>query len=301
MAEKITYQCVTVPNLDKIKRNLPLILPFVDEAVIVIGRKNEEAVEYLKSFDKVKVVFRPWQDSFRDQYQVGLNEITGGWVLILDDDEVPSEGMLRSLRPLIEQSNNGENFDVVEFRAIDVRPSGEHHLTDYYRQMFYKWNPRLHYEIDLHQALVGLMRGARCAQTYFHIKSDDGALRGACRDFFVAGVWADHKESFEYWYHQTRQDPRFHAGGPLVPNPAGLAYPLRDGFRIDAWHEMKEIVAKHYPDVKYYHDLDAIIKSGKICQEFKDWAERHNEQNDKRPHLHELYAFDRYIKECEEK
>lgn len=297
--EKITYMCVTTPNLDKLKRNLPVVLPHVDEAVIVVGRESSETMEYLAKFPQVKAVFRPWTDSFRDQYQAGLDQIKGGWVNIMDDDEIPSEAMLRSFPALIEKSQGGKAFDVVDFPAIEVRQNGEYHRTDYHRQMFYRWNPNLRYEINLHQALVGLMRGARCSAPYYHYKNDDGALKGACRDFFIAGVWADHKESFEYWYKETGQDPRFHPGGPLVPNTQGLPYPLRDGFYIDAWYEMKDILQRNHPEVVYFHDLDAIIRCGEVCQEFKDWAERHNEHNDKRPHLHELYAFDPYIRQFE--
>ncbi len=297
----ITYMCVSVPNLSKLKRNLPLVLPHVDSAVIVIGRKCEETITYLKRFPQVKIIYNPWKDSFRDQYQVGLNNIDGGWVNIMDDDEISSEGMLRSFRPLIEQSKDGSVFDVVEFRAVEIRENRIGEPTDYYRQMLYKWEPHLRYQINLHQALVGLKRGSRLQELYYHFKDDLGNLRGGCRDFFTAGVWADHKDSFEYWYKETDQDPRLNPNGLLVPNSQGLPYPLQDGFRIDAWDEMKKILKEHHPEVEYYTDLDALIKEGKVCQEFVDWAVRHNAENDKRPHLHELYAFDEYIKHWAEK
>ena len=63
----ITYVCVSTPNLDKLKKNFDLILPHVDRAVIVIGRKDEEAEQYLAQFPQVTVVYRAWSDSFRDQ------------------------------------------------------------------------------------------------------------------------------------------------------------------------------------------------------------------------------------------
>ena len=298
----ITHMCVSTPNLDKLKRNLPILLPHVDSALIVIGKKDEEAVAYLKSFPQVRVVYNPWNDSFRDQYQVGLNNIDGGWVNIMDDDELPSEGMLRSFRPLMEESLNGTKFDVVEFRAVEIREAtGVGEPTDYYRQMFYQWQPQLRYEISLHQALVGLRRGARSQELYYHFKDDLGNLRGGCRDFFTAGVWADNKDSFEYWYHATGQDPRVNPGGPLNPHQGWHAYPLQNGFLIDTWDEMKDILARNHPEVKYYTDLDELIVNGTVCQEFIDWAEQHNAENDKRPHLHELYAFDEYIKYYREK
>lgn len=297
----ITYMCVTVPNLPKLKRNLAIVLPHVDEAVIVIGKKCEETIAYLKKFPQVKIIYNCWNDSFRDQYQVGLNNIEGGWVNIMDDDEIPSEAMLNSFRDIIQESQNGTKFDVVEFRSCDVREGKIGEPTDYYRQMFYKWEPHLHYEISLHQGLVGLKRGARSNDLYYHFKSDTGNMKGGCRDFFIAGVWADHKESFEYWYKETGQDPRVNSGAPLVPNPQGLPYPLQDGFRIDSWDDMKDILNRNHPEVKVYGDLDALLVNGTVCKEFIDWAELHNSENDKRPHLHELYHFDEYIKHWEAK
>ncbi len=297
----ITHMCITTPNLDKMRRNLPIVLPHVDEAVIVIGRRCEETIKYLKRFPQVKIIYHPWRDSFRDQYQVGLNNITGGWVNIMDDDEVPSEGMLKNFRSLVEQSQNGNAFDVVEFCAVEARENGEFHKTEYYRQMFYKWNPNLRYHISLHQSLAGLRRAVRCEEVYYHHKTEEGSMRGSCRNFFAAGVWADAKESFEYWHKLTGEDPRTNRGAPLVPQPQGQAYPLQDGFRIDSWHEMKDIVARNHPEVQYFHQLDPLIQSGEVCQEFVEWAERHNEKNDTRPHVHEIHKFDMYIKHWSEK
>jgi hypothetical protein len=293
----ITYVCVSTPRLDKLKRNLPLIMPYVDRAVIVIGVRNEEAEAFLQSYPNVQVVYRPWDDSFRAQYQAGLDVIEGGWMLWLDDDEVPSEEMLQSLRPLIQHSEHATKFDTVSFRCCDVWDGNVGNPSDYYREMLTAWNNKLRFEIDLHQSMVGKRAGARCDAIYYHHKDQEGAMRGACRDFFTAGVWADHKESFEYWFKETGQDPRCFPGGPLNSN----FYPLRDGFYIDSWHEMKDILKRNHPEVKIYSDLDRLIRTEAVCQEFKDWAERHNEENDKRPHLHELHKFDKYIKHTADK
>lgn len=292
----ITYVCVSTPNRAKLERNFDVILPFVDRAVIVIGKKDVETEEFLSGFDNVTTVYRPWDDSFRDQYQAGLNAIGGGWMLWLDDDEVPGPEMLQSLRPIVQQSQKATLFDTVAFRCCDVSDGNMGEPSDYYREMFIAWNNQMRFEILLHQALVGKKRAVRCDAIYYHYKSSGGNLRGGCRDFFTAGVWADHKDSFEYWHEKTGQDPRVNRGTPFVPQPQGLAYPLQDGFRIDAWYEMKDILQRNHPEVKYYGELDGLIQSGEICQEFVDWAERHNAENDPRPHLHELYAFDEHIK-----
>ena len=151
----ITYVCVTVPHLDKIKRNLDLILPYVDRAVIVIGRRDKEAEEFLSKFDNIQVVYRPWTDSFRDQYQAGLDVVEGGWMLWLDDDEVPSKDMLNSLRSIVARSQKATAFDTVSFRCCDAWDGNIGEPSDYYREMFIAWNNQLRFEINLHQSLVG--------------------------------------------------------------------------------------------------------------------------------------------------
>jgi len=290
----LSYLCNTVPNLDKLKRNLSLLHLHMDKMIICIGQRDEKAEAFVKSFANATLVYYPWADSFRDAYQACLDHAPKeGWHLRLDDDEVPTLEMLREIRALSE--NPHAQYDVVEFPCINVTDDRYEH-TDYCRELLYKWNPDLHYEVSLHQSLSGL-RGpkARSPKHYLHYKSPLGALKSACRDFFIAGVWADHEESFLYWHKETGQDPRRHPERSMRPEPEGIPFPLQDGFRIDAWDEMKDILERNHPEVKYYKDLDALLYNGAICQEFQEWAERHSEENDTRPHIHELHAFQKYI------
>ncbi len=289
----LSYLCNTTPNLDKLKRNLTRIHPYVDQTVICIGQRDLEVETYVKSFSNTDLVYFPWADSFRDAYQACLDHAPKeGWHLRLDDDELPTTGMLRALRKLVDTAYG--RYDVVAFPGTNVI-NNEFHDTDYHRELLYKWNPTLHYEVSLHQSLVGLRVPARCDCRYLHYKSPLGALKSACRDFFIAGVWADHEESFLYWHQITKQDPRRYPERPMVPELEGIQFPLQDGFRIDAWYEMKDILKQHHPEVEYYRDLDKLFYNGTICQEFQEWAELHNEENDKRPHIHELHAFHKYI------
>jgi len=299
--EYITYVCVSTPNLKKLKRNFSVIMPYVDRAVVVIGRRDEETENFLAGQKNTTIVYRPWTDSFRDQYQAGLNAVRGGWMLWLDDDEVPSEEMLRSLRDIMLKSSHGTHFDVVSFRCVDVWDGTIGEPSGYYRELFTCWNPTLHFQTHLHQYMAGKSRGARCDLTYYHHKSTEGSMRGSCRNYFIGGVWADHKESFEYWFKETGQDPRPNAGAPLVPVSENPPYPVIDGFKIDAWYNLKDILKRNHPEVQYYNDLDKLIRDGSICQEFRDWAFKHNADNDTRPHLGEQHVFDKYIKYCDEK
>ena len=296
-AEKITYACITVPNLDRMKRNLALILPYVDEVVLVIGKKDSEAMAYFKNFLNVKVVYRKWDDARAQQYQLSLDYINEGWVLILDDDEVPTEEVLKSLRGYIDRSQNGILYDVVAFSLVDVDEKG-FESKHYTREVFYKWSPTLHYEIDQHHcSLIGLQKNIKAKELIYHSKTRLEQIVGNFNSYWVSGVWADHRESFEYWFKETGQDPRFYPGGPLIPRVEGLAYPLRDGFKTDSWLELKALVKEHHPEATYFKDIFNILVAKQLHPSIVEWAKRNNEENDRRPHLVEQHAVYKLVKE----
>jgi len=155
--DSITYVTVTQDRLSNNRRNMPVVMPHVDRVVVVDGFSKDGTFEYLQSLgSKVQIFQREWDDSFANQYNEYLRHIKGGWVLILDDDELPSEEMASSLREVVEKSEGGTKFDTVEFRANDISyvdGEWENHLDngpcEYYRQMFFKWNPNLRYDIHL--------------------------------------------------------------------------------------------------------------------------------------------------------
>ncbi len=203
----LTYVCVSKPNLAKLKSQLRLVAPYVDHSVIVLGQRDDATENFLKEMDRLTVVYRPWDDSFRAQYQVGLDQIYKGWMLWLDDDEVPGLNMLDNLRAVIEASLGASRFDTVGFRCCEVWDGKMGDPGGYYRELLTAWNPTLRFEVDLHQAMLGKRSGVSSDLVYYHHKSKEGSLRGACRNFFTAGAWADGSESFLYWHERTGQDP----------------------------------------------------------------------------------------------
>jgi len=272
--DSITYVTVTQDRLSNNRRNMPVVMPHVDRVVVVDGFSKDGTFEYLQSLgSKVQVFQREWDDSFANQYNEYLRHIKGGWVLILDDDELPSEQMASVLREVVKQSEGGTKFDTVEFRANDisyVEGEWENHLDngpcEYYRQMFFKWNPNLRYDIHLHQSLQGL-RGpaAKLKAHYYHIKSTKDELRNACRNYFISGEWP--------------------------PTP------VREGYKTAEWHEMKAILTKKHPEVKVFGHMNSLIVSNQICQEIKDWAAKYAHHNEgvEGESAGELRCYQRYF------
>ena len=271
--KKITYVCMTQDNLANNKRNLPIVLPHVDRAVIIDGGSQDGTVEYLKSLGpKVEVYHRAWDDSFANQYNEYLKHVKEGWVLLCDDDEVPSEQLLTVLRQIVEQSGGGTKFDHVEFRANDVtyiEGDWENRVDngpcEYYRKIFFKWNPDLRYTVHLHQALQGLKGPvAKSQEHYYHIKSTKDQERNACRNYFISGEWPSH--------------------------------PVVEGIKTPEWKEMRDHMSEEH-DVKLFSQLNGLMVSGQACQWFRDWAElyrTHNAGIDGES-SGELRAFARYL------
>ena len=229
------------------KRNIPKVIDYVDKLVIVDGFSVDGTKEWLENYNpRIKVVQRKWDDSFANQYNEYLNHIDEGWVIICDDDEIPSEEMLKCLPQVMIDSNEGKRYSAVEFRCnpIEVDRDGkileDHGPENYYRQLFFKYNPGIHYIIDLHQALVGLKNHNRVRrqEVYYHIKSDEDMYRNACRNFFIAGIW--------------------------MPNAS-------DGIRSSEWYDLKRVIGEAYPNVKVFNDFNTIMIKGNMDKRVKDY------------------------------
>ncbi len=250
--EKLTFACMSTPRLDNLKRILPKVLPFVDEAVIVVGKEIPEADEYLASLGpKIKRVFRKWDDSFANQWNEYLKHITNGWVLICDDDEVPSEGLLQSLDGMVNASMEGKNFCCVEYCAnpIYLADDKEHNNgpTDYYRQILFRKTPQMQYrggtKSGCHQYLIGYQNNhiVRSKHVYYHIKSVSDEHRNAARNYFIYGIW-------------------FHGA--------------TDGVQMEEWQELKSTLAKTNPDVQTWTDMERLLIAGNIHEDLKGWMKK---------------------------
>ena len=247
--ETITFACMTTPRLPNLKRLLPKVLPYVDRAVIVIGKKDDEAIEYLKSLGpKMTIVFRKWDDNFANQWNEYLRHVSSGWVLICDDDEVPSQPLLESLDKLVNASQQGNNFCCVEFCANPIYlADGKEHdngPTDYYRQIFFRKTGQMHYrggtKTGCHQFLVGYQnnRIVKSKEVYYHIKSVSDEHRNAARNYFIYGIWLH-----------------------------GSA----DGDQREEWHELKAILKRTNPEVETWTDMERLMIAGNIHEDLKAW------------------------------
>jgi hypothetical protein len=272
MSEIITLCCVTQNRINKVKNLVQKTIDYVDAMVFVDAFSVDGTKEWLESYSpKIKVVQRKWDDSFARQYDRFVKEIKGGWLLILDDDELASEGMLKALRDIIAQSDGGRIYDIVEFRChpMEIDKNGvivsDPGPVHYYRTLLHRYHPGMRYVIDLHQNLIGhrYRRFSRREELYYHIKTDEDGYRNACRNWWIDGVWLDGASS---------------------------------GFRPPEWQEFKSLVQSVYPEVEVFNDFNTIMVKGNMDQRIKDYLYKIKDIPDEKPNrlFNELRSFWKY-------
>ena len=258
--EPITYACITQNRINSIKRNIPKVIDWVDKIVIVDGYSVDDTKEWLENYgsNKITVTQRRWDDSFANQYNEYLKFINKGWILLCDDDEIPSEALLRTLRPLIQMSEGGRKFNIVEYKShpMEIDKSGnilyDNGPADYWRQIFFKHYPNMHYVIDLHQAIEMSERPKfiRRDEVYYHLKTNEDGYRNAVRNWWISGVW--------------------------LPD-------AREGIKPPEWHEFRDVVRRVYPEVKVFGDLNAIMVKGNMHKSVKDYLWKIKDIEDEQP------------------
>lgn len=283
MKEKITYAGITQNELRSLKRNIPKIIDYVDEMVIVDGYSVDGTKEWLENFSpKIKVVQRKWDDNFSNQHNEYLKNITEGWVLVCDSDELPSEALLKCLPDVINESSGGRRYCTVEFKshAMEIDRDGniilDPGVSNFYKEIFFKYNPGMHYKVVLHQSMTGYFLSEkhhrkhqilrRREEVYYHLKTNESLYRSACRNWWVAGIWPSHIE-------------------------------VLDGIKSKEWHEMKALVKEVYPEVNVYRELDEIMIKGNIDQRLKDFFYKYKDLPDepeKYRNMNELRAYWKY-------
>jgi len=272
MTEHITFACVTQNRIKNMQRLIPKVINWVDKVVVVDSFSVDGTKEWLENYSpKIVVVQRQWDDSFAKQYSEYLKHVDRGWVLICDDDEIPSQALLKTLKPMIRASMDGDRYSIVEYRSQGMRVENDIVVEDggpneYWRQIFFKWMPGMRYAIDLHQALVGTknMRYTRRNEVYYHLKSDEDLYRNACRNWWIAGIWLTDAE---------------------------------EGIKPQEWYELRKIVLEAYPDVKVFNDFNAYMVKGNIDKRIKDYFYKTKDlpdERDKNRVMNELRSYWKY-------
>ncbi|MGQ9853751.1 MAG: glycosyltransferase family 2 protein, partial [Candidatus Oleimicrobiaceae bacterium] len=139
--------CTIVKNEERfIGKCLASVQGAVDEIVIVDTGSTDKTGEIAEKFG-AKVYHHPWQDSFSEARNYGLQFVASQWVLVLDADEELERADIGLLRKAV-QAPHVTNFFVP---VINYLPEGNISRL-YSRRLFRKG--RGHYEGIVHNQLV---------------------------------------------------------------------------------------------------------------------------------------------------
>jgi glycosyltransferase involved in cell wall biosynthesis len=90
-------------NAEKtLELSLNSVKNFVSEIIVVDGGSTDKTLEILKKF-RAKV-FHYQGQNWGHQCQIGLEKVTGDWVLVLDSDEVVSKKLKEEIVSLLHGS-----------------------------------------------------------------------------------------------------------------------------------------------------------------------------------------------------
>jgi glycosyltransferase involved in cell wall biosynthesis len=105
MTERRLSLCMIVKDEEKyINSCLKSVKDFVDEMIIVDTGSTDRTVEICKSFG-AKIFTFPWNGSFSDARNYGLERATGDWILWLDADERVDNADAHKLRESLEDDD----------------------------------------------------------------------------------------------------------------------------------------------------------------------------------------------------
>lgn len=118
-----------------IERTLSAIHNWVDEIVVVDSYSSDRTVEIVNLFD-VKLIQKEWQ-GYSEQKNFALSKCTGGWVLVLDADEVVSNPLREEIQKVIAKPGIKTGFKIPRKLYIGnkwVKYGG--HFPDYQLRLF---------------------------------------------------------------------------------------------------------------------------------------------------------------------
>ncbi len=116
-------------------QSLQSVLPVVDEFIMVVGDSSDgtrEAIENLKS-DKIKIVDSVWDMSvrkggklFAQQSNLGLDAVSGNWVIHIQADEIIHEDDILKLKKHIIHYDKDSRVEGLLFPFLNFRGDYQH-------------------------------------------------------------------------------------------------------------------------------------------------------------------------------
>lgn len=141
--------CILAKNEEQnIGRALESVVRLADEIIVVDTGSTDRTVEIAASFG-ARIVHHPWNDSFADARNAGLEHATGDWVLMLDADEAVSKSMAEGL-PRALRDGSADAYMTIMTNYREGRPLDRSAVVRLFRN-----RPLYRYVGRIHESVMG--------------------------------------------------------------------------------------------------------------------------------------------------
>lgn len=141
--------CLIAKNEENnIGKCLESLYDVVDEIIVVDTGSTDSTVDIAKKYNS-KIVDFPWNNSFSDARNAGIDEASGDWILIIDCDEVVNDSSKEIIKNL---SNNTENIEGFGVLITSIIGGIESYCSVHVR--FFRNKPGYRYEGIIHEQIT---------------------------------------------------------------------------------------------------------------------------------------------------
>jgi hypothetical protein len=190
--------------LPKILESISVMSPYVDEIHVQGDDFSEEDITYLET-KGASVHIELWRDEFSDYKNKCIAPANTEWVLILDDDEIPTRELAERLHEIVKKSNSGRNYNIVSFDVVDMetlkgevvserRSPGGKPLLHWNVPEPYYGNPHIWLKPSYYP-----WRTVHAPYAYKHIKERGTELPRSVRNVFLGGGGDNTREGNPLW------------------------------------------------------------------------------------------------------
>ena len=244
--------------LPMIIESVQVVKPYVDEIHVQGDNWTAEDVELLQKLG-CQIYFEPWKDHFSDYKNKCISHAKAKWVLVLDHDEVPTLEMASKLSEIVQKSDFGRVYNIVEFESINQtideqgkvvsenRGSGKPLLHVNVKDPYYG-NPHIWLKPNYFPWV-----SVKVPLAYRHVKEEGIDVVRAIRNVFLGGGGDNIREKNPLWVELRVLTDKLN----IHTFKDFLSY-LRKGnvdSRLKEWFEKAHVYPWHDNELKAYREF----------------------------------------------
>ena len=252
---RISLHVITMRREKELARLLGACFGYVDTIRVCDGGGDKATQEVCKLYD-AEYVFRPWDDRFDAQDNILLDRAEPGeWILIMDDDELPSQPLLRKMRLLIRRAETLDRnmISLPCLLILDDKP-----------------------QCSLNRFITEVRNGTRSPFRKYWLFEFDDSVRSygsPHRNIESNSKWRVLDQPYPYYHIKTRRSFILNDCVHAVINPICQGYTEQQAFELNAirneigWRSSRDVI----PTLEFGTVTDSLRE---FMRKYKDEVHR---------------------------